>query len=437
MADLDEREIMPLLFSTSPPASPLLHALASPRADKRTAPKTLATSSSNETGPSDAAVLPRTVDATLLPETSPLGRGLSWRSAYILVISRVIGSGIFATPGAIVREVGSVGLALTLWVVGAAAAACALAVALEYGSMLPRSGGDKVYLEFTYRRPRFLATTVISVLVVCLGLTASNCVVFSEYTLFALGVQEPSEGLRKGLAVGLLTVVTVVHGCFRKIGIRIQDALGWTKIGLVVFMIVSGLYVVVSGQRLDDPETLSPEGIWAGSNWNWGVMSTALFKVFYSFAGLDNANNVLNEVKDPVKTIRSVSLTALVTSCLLYLLINVAYFMVVPMTIIKSSGELVGALFFERVFGRDLGGIILPLAVALSAAGNVMVVAFAMVSLQAELKKKLISNWQSRHESSRKLLDKAFCHFLDFSLQQNPSIPRWGVSSSTLFPLYS
>ena len=162
----------------------------------------------------------RSVEDDVIPETSVLGRNISWSSAYILVISRVIGSGIFATPGSILRGVGSVGLSLSLWVVGAVIAACGLAVTLEYGCMLPRSGGEKVYLEYTYRSPRFLASTLVAVQAVLLGFTASNCIVFAQYTLFALDV-EGSDFIRKTLAVGLLTAITIIHGCFMKLRILI------------------------------------------------------------------------------------------------------------------------------------------------------------------------------------------------------------------------
>ncbi|KAF2205488.1 hypothetical protein GQ43DRAFT_362322 [Delitschia confertaspora ATCC 74209] len=331
--------------------------------------------------------IPRAIENHVLPETSTLGRNITWKSAYILVISRVIGSGIFATPGSIVKSVGSIGLSLTLWVVGAIIAACGLAVSIEYGSMLPRSGGDKVYLEFTYRNPRFLASTLIAVQAVLLGFTASNCIVFSQYTLFAFDI-EGSDFLKKSLAVGLLTAITVIHGCFLKLGIRIQNILGWIKLTLVIFMVFAGLFVVTfppsttKGNRHQLPEW---NGLWADSNWNWGIISTALFKVFYSYAGLSNVNNVLNEVKDPVRTLKSVSITALVTSCILYLLVNVAYFMVVPLEEIRDSGELIAALFFERSFGPTIGKKILPFAVALSGAGNVMVVTFALARLNQEI----------------------------------------------------
>jgi hypothetical protein len=83
----------------------------------------------------------RSIEDDRIPETATIGRHLGWTSAYILVISRVIGSGIFATPGLIFQSLGSIGLSLSVWVVGAFAAWLGLTVALEYGCMLPRSGG--------------------------------------------------------------------------------------------------------------------------------------------------------------------------------------------------------------------------------------------------------------------------------------------------------
>jgi amino acid transporter len=328
-----------------------------------------------------AGEVSRSIEDDVLPETSTLGRNITWSSAYILVISRVIGSGIFATPGSIVQSVGSVGLSLTLWIVGAIIAACGLAISLEYGSMLPRSGGEKVYLEFTYRRPRFLASTLVAVQAVLLGFTASNCIVFSQYVLFAFDI-DGSDLLRKSLAVGLLTAITIVHGCFLKAGIRIQNFLGWIKVALVVFMICAGLFVVfLRSIKGGYPRTNFPTGkdVWKGTDWSWGIISTSLFKVFYSYAGLANVNNVLNEVRNPVRTLKSVSVSALLTACVLYVLVNIAYFIVVPLDEIKNSGELIAALFFERSFGQNVGRRILPLAVALSGAGNVMVVTFALV----------------------------------------------------------
>lgn len=403
----------------------------------------------------------RSVDDDVLPETSALGRTLSWTSSYMLVMSRVIGSGIFATPGTILQAAGSPGLSLLLWAVGALVAAAGLAVALEYGCMLPRSGGQKVYLEFTYRHPRFLASTLVAVNAVLLGFTASNCVIFSRYVLFAAGRDDAGDGARKALAAGLLSAVTAVHAVAPRLGVRLQDALGWAKMGIVGFMVLCGGYAVALRPAYTGPDAgtgpggagadalLSWERLWHGSNWSWGVACTALFKVFYSYAGLDNVSNVLNEVRDPVRTLRSVTLTALVTSCALYMLVNVAYFLVVPLDDIRGSGELVAALFFERIFGQDVGRKVLPLAVALSAVGNVLVVAFAMVRTRAFSRSpspaltrtltptRLADCFAKRRASSKRLPGRASFPSPTFCRPPSPSTRLLAACWSTTYRLCS
>ena len=366
----------------------------------------------------------RSIEDDVVPETAVVGRTIGWGSAYIIVISRVIGSGIFAMPGVIVKTVGSPGLALLMWVIGAFVAWCGLAITLEYGCMLPRSGGEKVYLEYTFRRPRFLASTLVAVQAVLLGFTASNCIVFAKYTLFALKL-EPSDAAVKALAVGLLTAITIVHGCFYKSGIWIQNILGWAKVVLIIFMILTGFFVVAF-RRQSEPSAkkinlgFALDDLWGGSHWNWSILSTAFFKIFYSYAGLGNINNVLNEVKNPVRTLKTVGPVALLTACVMYLLVNVAYLSVVPIEDIKQSGELIAALFFERVFGPGFGNVFLPLAIAVSAAGNVMVVTFSLVSHQRRAQKETSANFLSKARVNQEVARQGFLPYASLLASSRP-----------------
>lgn len=121
----------PLLFNASileRTQSPNYYSILKPHSPDRS-------DRSRSIGPHDS------LEDDVLPETAVLGRNLGWNGAFILTISRVIGSGIFATPGAIVSSTGSIGLSLLLWVAGALISWCGLVVSLEYGCMLPRSGG--------------------------------------------------------------------------------------------------------------------------------------------------------------------------------------------------------------------------------------------------------------------------------------------------------
>lgn len=325
----------------------------------------------------------RSVEYDTLPEDVTVGRNISWVSACMLSISRMIGSGIFATHGVIFKSVGSVGLSLLLWVLGAGIATCGLSISLELGCMLPRSGGTKVYLEFMYRRPRFLASTVYAVNAVLLGFTASNAIVFARYILFAFQVEVHNDGFaRKLIAVLMLTAVTIIYGCFLKTGILIQNSLGWVKILVVIIMLFASLVAVF---RVGVPRSaptvnfFSWEEIWRDSNWRWGAVSTAIFKVSYSYAGYDNVNNVMNEVKNPIRTLKTAAPAALLTICIFYLLLNLAYFSVLPVDEVRSSGELIAGLFFQKLFGQGPAQKILPLLIAISGFGNVMVVTFALV----------------------------------------------------------
>ena len=102
---------------------------------------------------------------------SALGRHMgTWDVAGIL-FGRMIGPGIFASPGYILRSVGSPGAALILWAVGAVFALSGLMVWLELGAIMPRSGGEKVYLQEIYSRPRLLTVNVYAAHAIILGLS--------------------------------------------------------------------------------------------------------------------------------------------------------------------------------------------------------------------------------------------------------------------------
>ena len=92
-------------------------------------------------------------------------------------IGRIIGTGIFSTPSSILSSVHSVGASLMLWVLGFVLSFCGLFVWLEFGTMFPRSGGEKVYLEAVYKKPRFLATVIFAINAILLGFTAAPCIV--------------------------------------------------------------------------------------------------------------------------------------------------------------------------------------------------------------------------------------------------------------------
>lgn len=116
-----------------------------------------------------------------------------------------------------------------------------------------------------------MASVLIAVRSVLLGFTASNCIVFGEYVLYAFN-RESSQFEGKVLALGLLSAIVVMHSCFLKTGIFIQNVLGWVKIALAIFMVFTSLFVVLfrHDKSTENVVQFKTDGsyLWDGSIWN-------------------------------------------------------------------------------------------------------------------------------------------------------------------------
>ena len=75
-----------------------------------------------------------------------LVRRLGFASAVALVVSNMVGTGIFATSGFLAGDFGSAGWLISIWVVGGALALVGAICYSELGVNFQRSGGEYVYL---------------------------------------------------------------------------------------------------------------------------------------------------------------------------------------------------------------------------------------------------------------------------------------------------
>ncbi|CAK7236428.1 hypothetical protein SBRCBS47491_009633 [Sporothrix bragantina] len=322
-----------------------------------------------------------------------MGRHLGLFSTTFLIVGRIIGTGIFSTPSSITGGVGSVGAALMLWVLGLVLSFCGLCVWLEFGCMFPRSGGEKVYLEAVYRRPRFLATVVFAVQAIALGFTASGCIVFASNMVVAAG-RNPGEWEERAIAIGVIIFVTLIHTFVPKAGVVLMNIIGSIKVVILLFIIVTG-WAVLGGavkDRIPDPHA-SFRDAFAHSATSSNLYATALFKVLNSYAGWSNAAYVLNEVKRPVHTLKIAGPLGLGICGVLYLLANVAYFAAATPQQIAASGVTVASFFMRQVFGATASRV-LSVFVALSALGNVLSITFAQARVNQELAKEGVIPFQ-------------------------------------------
>ena len=268
---------------------------------------------------------------------------------------------------------------------------CGLSVFIEFGLAIPRSGGEKNYLERVYRHPKYLASCILAAQMVLLGFSAGNSLAFGRYVLFASGSNAPDGWAARGIAVACVSFSVATHILLPKWGIRLFNVLGIFKVVILLFIVCAGFATLAGHRRSPDPENFtnafrveSGDGYSNGGAYGY---ATALLNVIYSYKGWENANYVLGEIKNPQRTLPIAAPLAVGGVTVLYLLANVAYFAAISKSDLAKSEVIVAGIFFKNVFGESAGARSLPAFVSLSNLGNVLAVSFAHSRLNQELAK--------------------------------------------------
>jgi amino acid transporter len=281
---------------------------------------------------------------------------------------------------------------MMLWLVGGILTFCGLSVFLEFGLAIPRSGGEKNYLERVYRHPRYLATCVLASQMILLGFSSGNALAFGRYVLFASGAEAPDGWAARGYGILCCTFAVVLHAVAPKWGVRLFNVLGVFKVVVLLVIVFSGFAALAGRLKVPKPHNFENSfAIEEGDGYGGGgayAYSNALLNVVYSYKGWENANYVVSELKNPRKTLAVAAPIAIGGVTILYLLANVAYFAAIPKSDLAKSEVLVAGLFFRNVFGFSAGARVLPVFVALSNLGNVLAVSFAHARLNQELAKE-------------------------------------------------
>lgn len=292
-----------------------------------------------------------------------------------LICNRMLGTGVFATSSTIYTLCNSIGLSLIMWAIGALISLAGLYVYMEFGSSIPKNGGEKNYLEYVYRKPKFLITSMYAAYVFFLGWAAGNSVNTAVMFLTAADA-EITKWNQRGIAVAVVTFAFIINGVNVKAGLYLQNVLGIFKIGIVLFISVTG-WVALGGGLKNGYKTDNFHNAFEGADQAtaYGVVN-ALYNVIWSFVGYSNVNYALGEVKNPVRTLKIAGPTSLILIAIIYIFVNIAYYAVVPKEKLISSKLILAADFFDIAFGGNAKKAA-AVFVGLSALGNVLSVIFS------------------------------------------------------------
>ncbi len=351
-------------------------------------------------------------------ESSGFVRALGLFDSTTIVVGSMIGSGIFIVSADISRNTGSTGGLLAAWII---TGLLTVAAALSYGelaAMMPKAGGQYVYLReaysplwgFLYGWTLFLVIQTGTIAAVAVGFARYLGVVWpaispNAYIVRPIALSEKyaiSLSMQQLIALLLILFLTALNTRGLKLGKLIQNVFTSAKTLALVALILAGVIVGRNAAAiqanftgiwtLHDPQTIAPGANWLKSFIPSVTAASGFFGLLIAFGvsqvgslfSADAWNNITftaGEVKNPKRDI-PISLaagTAVVIT--LYFLANLAYLSTLSLHQIQTApDDRVATATLAMIFGNS-GAALMALAIMISTFGcaNGLILAGARV----------------------------------------------------------
>ncbi len=289
------------------------------------------------------------------------GKKLTLLDCTMLIVGSMIGSGIFIVPAVMSRDLGSPLMLLAAWVV---TAILTIFAALSYGelsAMMPKAGGQYVYLREAYNSMFGFLYGWTLFTVIQTGTIAAVAVAFAKFSgvffpiisdknlLFEIGnIKIQTQQI---LAIVIVWLLTFSNFRNVKTGAFIQNVFTFTKIGAIVFMIVAGVYFAIT-QHAQLPDFSVPQEVFS---FNYlGIFSVALVGSIFSADAWNNITFTGGEIEKPERNLPLSLLTGTGIVLAIYFFINLVYLKVLSFDAIQhAENDRVGTLLLQTVFGNS------------------------------------------------------------------------------------
>jgi APA family basic amino acid/polyamine antiporter len=306
-----------------------------------------------------------------------LPRVLTLRDATMLVVSSVIGVGIFLTPGGVAKLLPQPGWFCAAWLAGGVLALAGALANAELGAMFPRAGGNYVYLRAAYHPMAGFLVGWLSFFAIFAGTVATLALGFtiSLGSFITLG---PTSKLV--VAIAVIWVATIVNAYATKAGARLNTITGYLKVAALIVIVFVGP-IIGHGRAAAEPLATTGSATLSG----FGV---ALSPVLFSYLGWNASVYVAGEIESPGKNLPRSLFLGLGICTFFYLLVNGTYVYALGMEALSMSdkGPPVGFQAGKVLFGpngSDVVAAIMLVSIFGCLNANVLVgprIAYAMAS---------------------------------------------------------
>jgi len=269
----------------------------------------------------------------------------------LIVVSLVIGMGIFRNPASVAATSGTSSIFFSLWIAGGVIALCGALTYAEIGQRLPAMGGYyKIFARCYHPSIGFSVNSIIII---------SNAASLAVVALIGADyVSDLLYGHPSGIFFNTMVAITAVAVFFvvnlfgLRTSSRTQNVLIIIKVALVVLLISAmfkGLVIEPHGYEEGSP-------LYSLKDHNpLSLFIISLIPVCFAYGGYQQTINFGAEVRDQ-KIIPRGIIMGIIIVILLYLLINLAYVQVIGYDKMKNASA-IGALLCEAWFGKAGGKV--------------------------------------------------------------------------------
>ncbi len=283
-----------------------------------------------------------------------LDRRLGPFDASAIVISNVIGVGIFTTPGIVASMLPNTAAILGVWALGGALAFAGALAYAELAAWRPQAGGEYVYLRESFGSLAGFLTGWTSFVAGFSGAIAAGAVAVAVYMdKFIPGVGNAaviagwhlgpfgiSISTRAIVAIAAIVTLALVQARGVRPGRLVQNALTAITVSGLVAFVVAGLIVAEVPQTLAVVNHRPPANGWL----------IAMVPVMFSYTGWNAAVYVAEEVRNPTRNVPLALALGTGSVVALYMALNALYLRVLP------PAELIGAIGVGEIAAGRLFG---------------------------------------------------------------------------------
>ena len=291
----------------------------------------------------------------------PLKRELGLLAAIAAVCGESIALGIFVTPAAMAKSLGSPLLLCVVWSAMALMAGAGAACYARLAVAMPEAGGAYVYLRrFFGERTAFLYGWM-SIAVMDSGVATALAVGAVGYV--AVQLPEAARWPRATAAL-LLLLVAAVNYFGTGLGGRFMAVVNWMKLSVIALLIgraIGGLHGSASNLLPFAARRSSSDGLIL-------AVAAAFMNAFFSYGGWWDVTKLAGEIREPQKNLPRALMLGVLAVTLVYVGLSAAFLYVVPLEQVTSDEAFVAQ--FGRVLFGTFGSQVLSVCVLISVVGG-------------------------------------------------------------------